>query len=67
MRDLNIFDWAVLVLLVIGGINWGMIGVFNTDLVSAVFGVATMLTRTVYVIVGIAGLYSIYILTTKTE
>ncbi len=67
MKNLNAFDWIALVLLIVGGLNWGMIGVFNIDLVSALFGAMTMLTRVVYVLVGASAIYSVYILSAKTE
>lgn len=67
MKNLNTFDWVALLLLVIGGINWGTIAVFSTDLVSSVFGDMTALTRVVYGLVGLSALYTLYILTAKTE
>ncbi len=67
MKNLNAFDWIALVLLVIGGLNWGMISLFDTDLVSSLFGVMTMLTRVVYGLVGASAIYSVYILSAKTE
>ncbi len=48
----------MLILVIIGAINWGMIGMFNVNLVSLVFGVDTFLTNLVYSLVGIAGLVS---------
>ena len=65
MKNLNIFDLIALVLLVIGGVNWGLVGAFNIDLVSSIFGNMTMLTRVVYGLVGVSALYSLYILTVK--
>ena len=56
MRSLDII---ALVLVVIGAINWGLIGFFQFDLVSALFGSMTALTRVIFALVGIAGLYSI--------
>ena len=67
MKNLNAFDWIALVLLVIGGLNWGMIGAFNIDLVSSLLGVMTMLSRIVYGLVGLSAVYSLYILSTKTN
>lgn len=53
-------DTLALVLVIIGAINWGLIGLLNFDLVAAVFGGQTaLLSRIIYSIVGIAGLYSI--------
>lgn len=52
-------DYTMLVLLIIGAINWGLIGFFGFDLVVALFGDMSMATRIVYSIVGIAGLYAL--------
>ena len=52
-------DTIALILLVIGGINWGLIGFFQFNLVSSLFGTFSMLTRIIYSLVGIAGIYSI--------
>ena len=51
-------DAIVLTLVIIGGINWGLIGFFNFNLVDTLFGGVDWLTRTIYAIVGIAALYS---------
>ena len=52
-------DAIVLTLVIIGDINWGLIGFFNFNLVDTLFGSVAWLTRTIYAIVGIAGVYSI--------
>ncbi|HKL80851.1 MAG TPA: DUF378 domain-containing protein [Mobilitalea sp.] len=52
-------DYIALILVAIGAINWGLIGFFEFDLVRAIFGEMTMLSRIVYSLVGIAGLYSL--------
>lgn len=52
-------DYIALILVAIGAINWGLIGFFEFDLVRAVFGDMTMVSRIVYALVGIAGLYSL--------
>ncbi|KAJ50308.1 hypothetical protein BD780_000168 [Clostridium tetanomorphum] len=52
-------DVTALVLVIIGAINWGLIGFFSFDLVAALFGTMTAFTRVVYALVGIAGLYAI--------
>lgn len=51
-----------LVVTIIGAVNWGLIGLFDIDLVAVLFGTGTFLTRTVYTLVGIAGLINIGIL-----
>lgn len=52
-------DSIALVFVVIGAVNWGLIGFFQYDLVSNLFGLNTMLTRIIFAIVGICGLYAI--------
>ena len=53
-------DTLALLLVIIGALNWGLIGLFNFDLVAALFGGQTsFLSRIVYSLVGLAGLYSI--------
>ena len=54
-------DWIALILLIVGGINWGLIGLAQFDLVAAIFGGQdALLSRIVYILVGLAALYSIY-------
>ncbi|MDQ2076021.1 DUF378 domain-containing protein [Marinimicrobium sp. ABcell2] len=50
-------DWIAMTLLIVGGVNWGLIGLFTFDLVAAVFG---PLSRIIYTLVGVAAVYSIY-------
>lgn len=61
-RRLGAFDWLAMVLMVIGGINWGLVGLMNIDLVAAIFGDGTTAARAAYAAVGLAALYSIYTL-----
>lgn len=56
-----------LVFTIIGAIVWGLLGLFNFNLVETIFGVGTLLTRIVYVIVGIAGLINIGLLFNHME
>ena len=50
-------DVLFAVLLVVGGLNWGLVGFFGFDLVAAVFGPMSALSRIVYVLVGLAAVY----------
>lgn len=50
-------DVVAAVLLVIGGLNWGLVGLLGIDLVAAVFGELSPLSRTVYAVVGLSALY----------
>ena len=57
MDDLSTLDWIVLILVIIGALNWGLIGLFEFNLVSAIFGEMTAISRVVYTLVGLSGLY----------
>lgn len=59
MKILNII---ALVLVIIGALNWGLIALFDFNLVTFLFGIGTMLTRLVYGLVGLAGIWSIVVL-----
>lgn len=50
-------DVATLVLLIIGGLNWGLVGGFSFDLVAALFGNMTLLSKIVYILVGLSAVY----------
>lgn len=52
-------DYIALVLVVIGAVNWGLIGFFSFDLVKIIFGDMTLISRIVYALVGVSGLYSL--------
>ena len=53
----NGLDYTALVITIIGAVNWGLIGLFRFDLVAFLFGNLSWLSRIVYVLVGICGLY----------
>ena len=56
---MKVIDYIALVLVIIGAINWGLIGLFGFDLVATLFGTMSVVSRIVYTLVGIAGLWSI--------
>ena len=53
-------DWAAWSFVVIGALNWGLVGAFKFDLVQTVFGTSPALVQLVYILVGLSGLYSLY-------
>ena len=57
MRLVNI---VTLVLLIVGGLNWGLVGLFGFDLVAALFGQMSALSRIVYALVGLSALWQIF-------
>ena len=56
---MKVIDYIALVLVIIGAINWGLIGLFGFDLVATLFGTMSVISRIVYTLVGIAGLWCI--------
>lgn len=62
---MNWLDWLTGVLVIIGALNWGLVGLVDYNVVSAIFGTTTLITRVIYILVGISGLYMIYSLATK--
>jgi uncharacterized protein len=63
MKTFSIIDIIALVLITVGGLNWGLVGFFNFDLVAAIFGNMSTLSRAVYGLVGLAAIWNIYFLT----
>jgi uncharacterized protein len=56
MKALNIIT---LILVIVGGLNWGLVGVANFDLVATIFGAGSLLARVVYVLVGLSALWQV--------
>lgn len=59
---MKIIDKIAIVLVIIGAINWGLIGIFNFNLVEVIFGNMTVIARIIYGLVGISGLWTIKLL-----
>jgi uncharacterized membrane protein YuzA (DUF378 family) len=57
MKKLNGIDMIALVLVIIGAINWGLVGLFNYNLVGSIFGHLSGFTRFIYTLVGLSGIY----------
>lgn len=56
---MKVIDCITLILVIIGAINWGLIGFLDFNLVSVLFGEMTWLSRVIYALVGISGLYTL--------
>lgn len=61
MKKMNAIDWIASILVVVGALNWGLVGFFHFNLVSAIFH-STAIANTVYGLVGLAGLWMISML-----
>ena len=59
---MKVIDTIALVLIIIGAINWGLIGIFNFNLVDTIFGTMSAISRIIYTLVGISGLWGIKLL-----
>jgi len=53
---MKIVNLIAVILLVVGGLNWGLVGLFNFDLVATLFGAMSLLARIVYTLVGISAI-----------
>ena len=58
MTNAHKFDFIALLLVIIGGLNWGLVGLFELDLVAAIFGSMSVLSRIIYILVAIGALYT---------
>lgn len=56
MKPLNLIT---LILVIVGGLNWGLVGLFNLDLVATLFGDGSMLSRIVYALVGLSAVWQL--------
>lgn len=61
---MNVLDWIAFILVVVGSINWLLIGIWNFNLVTAIFGTGWF-TTLLYVLVGLSGVYILYPVLTK--
>lgn len=60
-------DYTALTLVIIGAVNWGLIGIFKLDLVNLLFGNMTWISRIIYTLVGLSGLYLLSLYGRVTE
>jgi len=58
-------DWIAFVLVAVGALNWGLVGIFEWDLVAAIFGDMSALSRVIYTLVGVAAVYRIFTISSK--
>jgi uncharacterized membrane protein YuzA (DUF378 family) len=62
MNKLKALDIIALILIIIGGLNWLLVGAFSFDLVAAIFGTMSVVARIVYVLVGLCAVYALFLL-----
>ena len=59
---MNVLEKIALVFTIIGGINWGLVGIFDFNLLEAIFGVGSVVTRIIYIVVAVSALINILLL-----
>lgn len=64
---MKVLDTIALILVIIGALNWGLIGIFDFNLVDSIFGDMSLISRIVYGLVGISGLWCIRLLFVKHD
>jgi uncharacterized membrane protein YuzA (DUF378 family) len=57
MNKLNTLDFLSIILVIVGGLNWALVGIFNFDLVATIFGDMSVVSRIVYTLVGLSAVY----------
>jgi uncharacterized membrane protein YuzA (DUF378 family) len=57
---LNVIDWLAMALVIVGGLNWGLVGALEFNLVDTLFGEMSALSRIVYVLVGVSAVYLVF-------
>jgi uncharacterized membrane protein YuzA (DUF378 family) len=57
VKKMSGLDWLAMILVIVGGVNWGLVGAFNFNLVDVIFGSWPAIVRIAYVVVGLSGLY----------
>lgn len=62
MKQFSFLESLAIIVLIIGGLNWGLVGLFNFNFVDYLFGRVSLLSMTVYGIVAIAAVYTVYTL-----
>ena len=58
----SIIDWVASFFLIIGGLNWGLVGLFDLDVITSSFGAMTTVSKIIYTIIGLSALWMIYYL-----
>lgn len=60
-------DATALILVIVGAVNWGLIGIFQFDLVASIFGDMSVFSRVIYTLVGISGIYALTFFTKNKQ
>jgi len=64
---MKVIKWIMTLLIVVGAINWGLVGIADLNVVNAIFGSVAWLETTIYILVGLSGLWGITLLFSKKQ
>jgi hypothetical protein len=67
MKNAQVLETIAMILLLIGGLNWGLVGFFEWNFIATVFGYTSVLTRTIYALAGLAAVYRILVWAKKAK
>jgi uncharacterized protein len=65
MNIMTLLKGLTIALVIIGALNWGLVGAFHFNLVTTLFGDLSVVTRMIYILVGLAGIYKLFLLLKK--
>ena len=54
---MGVISWIAMILLIIGGLNWGLVGLFEFDIIGSIFGVMSTLSSIIYILIGLSAIY----------
>ncbi|MBU2612538.1 MAG: DUF378 domain-containing protein [Nanoarchaeota archaeon] len=57
----NVLDLIAMILVLVGGVNWGLVGAFNFNVVDAIFGAGSIVSAVVYILVGVSAIYGAFV------
>lgn len=60
MKKMGTLGWIAFILVIVGGLNWGLVGIFNFDLVDAIFGGVMIVAKIIYILVGLSAVYMLF-------
>lgn len=67
MKKLNAVDWIALILVIVGALNWGIRGIAEKDLIMGIIGFSWTISRIIYIVVGVAGLWTLIFTLPKSK
>ena len=67
MKKVNCLDWLALLLVIIGAINWGIMGILQKDLIIGIIGLGWSISRIIYIVFGVAGIWTLFFIFPKVK